>query len=210
MLLTDIFTDEILDEDIRKTIGAGVLGGALLASPMTQGAVDHVKPGPPTSEIGALAATIWGEARGHGVDGMNAVGHVIKNRADAHKKMFGSGIKDVVKKDKQFSCWNSGDPNRKKMADMIKLDNAIRDQQAPTGEDFNEWMNDFRKTGTFGEYKAWRSAYKIARDILDGKSDDPTNGAVYYHTTAVSPYWADQMEPVSKFANHIFYRLPKK
>ena len=61
-----------------------------------------------------MAKTMWGEARGEGLAGMQAVGNVIMNRVDAGS-WYGASIKDVVLKPYQFSCWNSNDPNRAKI-----------------------------------------------------------------------------------------------
>jgi spore germination cell wall hydrolase CwlJ-like protein len=49
-----------------------------------------------------VAATIWGEARGEGTEGMKAVANVIRNRANSLNK----SPKDVVLQKKQFSIWN--------------------------------------------------------------------------------------------------------
>ena len=58
-----------------------------------------------------LARTIYGEARGEGARGMQAVANVVMNRVKAGG-WYGASVKDVVLKPKQFSCWNSDDPNR--------------------------------------------------------------------------------------------------
>ena len=52
-----------------------------------------------------MAKTIWGEARGEGLRGMQAVANVIMNRVD-RGGWYGASIKDVVLKPLQFSCWN--------------------------------------------------------------------------------------------------------
>ena len=64
-----------------------------------------------------LAKTLWGEARGEGKRGMQAVGNVVLNRV---KKAgwFGASVKDVVLKPYQFSCWNKADPNRAKLDNL--------------------------------------------------------------------------------------------
>ena len=59
-----------------------------------------------------MARTIYGEARGEGVRGMQAVANVIMNRVRAGG-WYGASVKDVVLKPYQFSCWNENDPNRK-------------------------------------------------------------------------------------------------
>lgn len=61
-------------------------------------------------EIDTLARTIWGEARGEGTQGMQAVANVIMNRVNG-LSWFGQTIEGVCKKPKAFSCWNSNDPN---------------------------------------------------------------------------------------------------
>lgn len=133
-------------------------------------------------ELKALALTMWGEARNQGEEGMRAVGHVIRNRAAKNKpKLFGSGIEGVAHAPKQFSAWNKGDPNRQRMNNIDDL-----------------------KPGTL-DYTRWEEAQKLAASILNGSDADPTKGSVYYHTTAVSPKWAQNAEPVAKIGNHLFY-----
>lgn len=130
-----------------------------------------------------LALTIWGEARNHGEQGMRAVGHVINNRAKSGlERRFGEGIKGVVWKSKQFSCWNPGDPNRDAMRNIGQLPEGHPDR------------------------KAWSAAKKIAKDILRGESRDPTKGALFYHTTDVNPVWNKEMLATRTVANHVFYK----
>lgn len=70
-----------------------------------------------------LARTMWGEARGEGTRGMQAVGNVIMNRVKAGG-WYGASIKDVVLKPYQFSAWNINDPNRTKMLNATDKDLA--------------------------------------------------------------------------------------
>lgn len=68
-------------------------------------------------EIDLMARTIYGEARGEGGTGMQAVANVIMNRVNAGK-WYGRTVEDVVLKPYQFSCWNENDPNRKVIRDI--------------------------------------------------------------------------------------------
>jgi spore germination cell wall hydrolase CwlJ-like protein len=188
---------------LAGTSAAQEMGSKPASAPTQQAsyAIDlpHAKPyeapepeGPSEEEVAAqreherelrlLAQTIWGEARNHGERGMRAVGHVIQNRA-AHdnSRRYGEGIKGVVTKRKAFSCWNERDPNRKAIRNISSLPEGTPD------------------------HKAWLAAKRIAKEILSGESRDPTGGALYYHTTAVNPVWARNMEPIRTVANHIFY-----
>ena len=45
----------------------------------------------------------------------------------------------------------------------------------------------------------------LAKAILEGKVDDPTRGAKWYHTKKVKPIWAKQKEIKIALGNHIFY-----
>lgn len=69
--------------------------------------------------VDLMARTMWGEGRNQGERGMQAIGNVIKNRADKGG-WFGESIVDVITKDLQFSTWNAGDPNREKMLAVTK------------------------------------------------------------------------------------------
>lgn len=189
--------DEAIElKDLRNAaIGASLAGAAMLSTqhspepaPVKQ-AVSYTSEQvePAAKEAMYLALTIWGEARNHGEDGMNAVGHVIKNRVEADKRMFGGDTyKGVVLKRKQFSCWNPGDTNYPKIKD-------ISGYLATVGKNSPD-------------AKRWEEAKKIAIGIVMGKSRDVSKGALFYHTTGVKPSWAEHMHKVGTYASHIFYK----
>lgn len=126
-----------------------------------------------------LAATMWAEARGEGITGMKAVGHVIINRLDSHR--FGNSLQQVVFHPNQFSSWNSNDVNDQLLQSI--------DANPPTGRDLEMWM----------------IAQTLARDILEGHSTDPTEGALFYHDTSVNPRWAKPNLMLTQIGTHIFY-----
>lgn len=68
-------------------------------------------------EIDITARTIWGEARGEGVQGMQAVANVITNRVNAGM-WYGRSFKDVCLKPRQFAAWE--DLNRPQMIAATK------------------------------------------------------------------------------------------
>lgn len=72
-----------------------------------------------------LARTIWGEARGDGAPGMEAVASVIMNRAK-HGGWWGNDIKSVCLKPYQFSCWLVGDPNLSKLLSVNEEDPSFQ------------------------------------------------------------------------------------
>lgn len=180
--------ENINEGPLAKKLGAAALAGAAMvgmhqANKPAQAYQTHIQePSVNEEEMLALALTMWGEARNQGTEGMRAVGHVIKNRAESnHPKMFGSGIEGVALAPKQFSAWNKGDPNRDKMLNIGDL-----------------------KPGMPG-YDQWLEAQNIAKKILQGRDADPTDGSLYYHTTAVNPAWAKNIDPVKKIGDHVFY-----
>lgn len=126
-----------------------------------------------------MALTMWGEARNQGEIGMRAVGHVIANRRAA--KTHGSYVTDTVSAAWQFSCWNRNDPNR---AAMLAIDDLPRGGEA---------------------WRQWQQARRLADDILAGRSTDPTRGALFYHTIAVHPRWAEGATPSTRIGAHLFY-----
>ena len=117
-----------------------------------------------------LARTLYGEARGEGYRGMQAVANVIMNRV---KKggWYGASVKDVVLKPYQFSCWNVTDPNREKIinATPAQLSTALEiAKKAINGElpditggathyyansiSAPYWASSMKKTATIGNH----------------------------------------------------------
>lgn len=60
-------------------------------------------------DVDVLARTLWGEARGEGARGMEAVASVIMNRVRSPR--FPGTVEGVCKQPWQFSSWNANDPN---------------------------------------------------------------------------------------------------
>ncbi len=50
----------------------------------------------------------------------------------------------------------------------------------------------------------WAESRKTARELLTGKADDPTNGALYFHHESIDPPW--EKERTARIGSHIFYR----
>lgn len=137
------------------------------------------------SDLDILARTIYGEARGEGAEGMEAVACVVMNRYRSHKWYCGYTWKNGMKvpsvaqtclKRWQFSCWNKNDPN---------LDKVLR----VTAQD-----------------KLFQECLLVAERAISGELKDFTNGAVYYHSKNIKPQWAKGRFPCYEVKNHLFYR----
>lgn len=64
-------------------------------------------------DLEILARTLWGEARGEGKDGMEAVAATIMERVASPK--WPDSVAAVCLQPWQFSAWNKNDPNRAKL-----------------------------------------------------------------------------------------------
>lgn len=132
-------------------------------------------------EMDVLARTLWGEARGEGTAGMQAVAGVILNRVRRAELRggywWGNNIIQVCQKPYQFSCWNRSDPNFKKL-------------QAVDEKDLY-----------------FANAVRLARRAISGGLEELTGGATHYHAAGTSPYWAKGEKPSAVIGNHIFYRI---
>ncbi|MFT8430727.1 MAG: cell wall hydrolase [Acetobacter orientalis] len=127
--------------------------------------------------VQAAARTAWGEARGEGPRGLQAVLNVIGNRAQT-PGWWGHGIADVCQKPAQFSCWNSADPNRAKLL-------AVSETNDPQ----------------------FRQAVTLAGCLVADHLPDLTNGADhYFDRRGPVPYWAKGKVPCAIIGNHAFYR----
>lgn len=132
-------------------------------------------------EVDVLARTIWGEARGEGDHGMQAVASVVMNRVviarDKGKYWWGNTVIQVCQKPYQFSCWNRSDPN-------FKVLQAVDDTDL-----------------------YFVTARRLAHRAVLGVLDDVTGGATHYHTATSAPYWSKKEKPIMTIGAHIFYRI---
>ena len=137
------------------------------------------------NDLDILARTIYGEARGEGLAGMEAVACVIMNRYKARKWYTGYIVQDGKKvpsvaqtclKRYQFSCWNKNDPNAEKIKN-VTTENVL-----------------------------FRRCLRVAERALAGQIKDLTDGATYYHTKQIKPVWAKGQTPCFALGNHLFYR----
>jgi spore germination cell wall hydrolase CwlJ-like protein len=56
------------------------------------------------------------------------------------------------------------------------------------------------------EPAAWETARQVAQAALAGDVYAPVGSAMYYHTTAVHPFWENSLTQVATIGAHIFYR----
>jgi len=126
-----------------------------------------------------LARTLYGEARGEKVRGLEAVACVIINRVKRAEERggywWGATVAEVCLRPWQFSCWNEGDPNR------IKIETVDTSN------------------------RSFASCLRIARRAVARVLADPTNGATHYHGRDVNPPWARARKPSAEIGNHRFY-----
>jgi spore germination cell wall hydrolase CwlJ-like protein len=127
------------------------------------------------TDIELLALCIYGEARGEPYAGQCGVGFVVINRTNA--KRYGRGIKGVILKPWQFSCFNKSDPNRKKLQEFAD-DISLLDEKY----------------------------LDIASVCIDGIITSPVDGATHYHTKSVTPSWKDKLTYICTIGNHLFYK----
>lgn len=128
-------------------------------------------------QVDTLARTAWGEARGEGREGMQAVCNVVMNRVK-RGGWYGATPKEVCLKKNQFSCWNSNDPNYKKLLAVTDSDSQFA------------------------------LAKTLAALAVAGQLPDITNGATNYlalGSLSKVPSWSKNMKQVASIGNHTFY-----
>lgn len=128
-----------------------------------------------------LSMCLWGEARGESLLGMAGVACVILNRM----KKRGMELEAVILAPKQFSSFNSDDPNSKKLAFPLANDSIA----------------------------AWERCYAVAALALEGVLKDITKGATHYYADSmpVPPYWASEIKgwkQTAQVGGHTFGTAP--
>ena len=135
--------------------------------------------GPTEEAVDTLARTLWGEARGEPVRGIEAVAAVVVNRVRRAERRgghwWGGSIVAVCRKPYQFSCWNANDPNRAKLLAVTAAD------------------------------PVFATCLRVARRAVAGLLPDPTGGATHYHRLGLHPSWATGHSPCAEIGRHLFY-----
>ena len=148
----------------------------------------------PLPDDAILGLTLYGEARGEPIEGIIAVGCVIRNRVltdlgkDGKPDWWGEGYKGVCLRPFQFSVWNVKDPDANHETLMLTAAQLIAKEAMPP----------------LFEQCAW-----CALGISRGAILDTVKGANHYHHVAMKPrpLWAQAHAPVARRGAHIFYRL---
>ncbi|WP_084536686.1 cell wall hydrolase [Azospirillum halopraeferens] len=135
--------------------------------------------GPVDAAVDTLARTLWGEARGEPVRGIEAVAAVVVNRVRRAERRgglwWGNDIIAVCRKPRQFSCWNADDPNRPKLLAVTAAD------------------------------PVFATCLRVARRAVAGLLPDPTGGATHYHRIGITPSWSIGHAPCAEIGRHVFY-----
>lgn len=108
-----------------------------------------------------LARLIFGEARNQPREAKAGVAWTVKNRLLAKRTDWGFSYHEIIQKPSQYSAMNTYDSNFPKLTDP-----------------FN--------TGEVGAKEAWYDSFEVAQTITKGTIDDPTDGAVFFHSADYS------------------------
>ena len=145
------------------------------------------------SPLQIIALTSYGEARGEGRRGLQAVINVIQNRRIHPITRFGdreilaetrSPYHAVCLRKWQFSCYNLGDPNR---GILLRLSNpATFNAELPNN-------------------KSLRTAMDICDELRRGVLLEITGGADHYFVVGIVPWWSKLMVYRTRIGSHVFY-----
>ncbi len=132
------------------------------------------------SEADIVARTLYAEAEGEGLLGIEGIVSVILNRVHAAKEypgtVWGKTPAEVCLKPFQFMCWT------------------------PESSSFERAVH-INVSDPF-----YRLCRRTAGRALKGFVPDSVNGATHYHRKDVSPAWARRLVPVAEFGRLLFYR----
>lgn len=148
---------------------------------------DPSKPFEEQDPLVLFAMAIWGEARGDCLASKMGVAWTIINRV-RRGGWYGSGLRGVILKPKQFSCFNHGDPNREKMLEPLKHDSE------PV------WQG------------CWNVAAEEGKFLYDETVKSPFPDVVAYFDRSMDknpPAWAKKMELVRRVGRLRFFREMK-
>lgn len=132
-------------------------------------------------DLDICTRTLYGEARGeyaqNGPIALITVANVIMNRFKRGGK-YGKTLTEVCLKPRQFSCWNSHDPNRPLIQQEVLEKEPL--------------------------FKLCRT---VAHKTIKGIWPDLTRDSDHYHALTSKPSWAKAEKVMLRVGHHIFYKL---
>ncbi|MBQ0946385.1 cell wall hydrolase [Ideonella sp. 4Y16] len=170
-------------EPLRRTTAAAAAAATAPTLPMATASDE--------AEIDILARTLYGEARGEGELGMEAVAHVVFNRVEA-RSWWGRDVIGVCRKPWQFSCWNANDPNATRLLTLNASDPFFAAASRVAAR----------------VHAAQRMGTRLRVDAAAGLRGDITFGATHYYAPArvARPRWAAHLQPCARIGHHHFFR----
>jgi spore germination cell wall hydrolase CwlJ-like protein len=178
-----------VDKEVRynglnmfKSFLSGMAFGALLMGllllPSTLQASD------PNNEMYCMAQNIYFEAGNQPLAGKIAVSQVVLNRVK--HPSYPDNICDVVYQAKMRVNWKN---------EIVPIRNQCQ----------FSWFCDGKSDDPV-DSQTWLSALHIARDVVQKRYGDITEGSTHYHADSVYPYWADSLYQTVIINNHTFYK----
>lgn len=144
--------------------------------------------GPSYRDVECLAKNIYFEARGEPEIGQIAVAYVAKNRQKSYN--FPQDLCEVIYQG-PISSWFLETHGK-----VVPLRDRCQ---------FSWWCDG--KSDTPIDMWAWGRAMDVAAGVINGIYEDPTDGALWYHNTDVTPAWASSMIATTQINEHIFYKM---
>ena len=147
-------------------------------------------------DIDVMGRTLYGEVRGEGDKGRRASAFTILNRTmtrilddSVSHAQFKKTLAGSCQAKYQYSTWNRGDVNYKKITNL-------------------------KANGKRAQDRLFRKLKRITKDgviAVDGVFHDPVKGADHYHTNGLYTKWSSgKRQHVKPIGNHVFFNLLKR
>ena len=134
-----------------------------------------------------LATNIYFEARGESYEGQKAVAFVTLNRVESNK--FPDDICSVVYQAKHSEWWAEHEDR------LVPIRNKCQ----------FSWYCD-GKSDRIRNSSDYQRLYSLAAEVITGRHEDNTEGALWYHANYVQPDWRLAYAKTVDIDDHIFYK----
>jgi spore germination cell wall hydrolase CwlJ-like protein len=136
------------------------------------------------NDIYCMAQNIYFEAGNQPLAGKIAVAQVVLNRLE-HPN-YPTTMCDVIYQAKWKENW---------LGKMVPIRNQCQ----------FSWFCDGKSDDPV-DSPTWMLSLHVARDVVQGKYGDITEGSTHYHSIYVHPYWADSLNETVVINEHVFYK----
>ena len=103
-----------------------------------------------------------------------------------------------------------GEPEKGQLAVIFTVLNRVKDSRFPSTPckviSAPHQFSWYRKDKSVNDWSTYNKVKELVKETVAGKHRDPTQGAVFFHASRITPSWSRSFKCTAVIGNHKFYK----